>query len=60
MSKPEYRNAERNAYCRVCDRIVVKGSPVVFFYSWRNRGQNINICPTCVKQLYNLLPKEKI
>lgn len=58
MSKPEYRNAERDSFCRVCDNKINKGNPAVFWYSRRNRGQNIMVCPTCVETIYELLPKD--
>lgn len=58
MSKPEYRKAERDAFCRVCDKTIHKGEHAVFWYSWRNRGQNIMVCPDCVENLFDLLPKE--
>lgn len=59
MSDPEYRLAKSDSYCRVCDKENKKNKDmVVYFYSRRNRGQNILICPDCIKKLYNLLPKE--
>lgn len=59
MSSPEYRLAEQTAHCRVCDReIIRKQDYMVSWYSFRNRGQNIHICPSCVKTLYYLLPEE--
>lgn len=57
MAKPEYRQAQRDANCRVCDKEVSRGTEAVFWYSYRNRGQHIVICPNCVETLYNLLPK---
>lgn len=57
MSKPEYRNAERDCFCRVCDRTIVKGESAVFWYSRRNRGQHILVCADCVETIYDLLPK---
>jgi uncharacterized protein YlaI len=56
MTKPEYRLAEQNAHCRVCDKVIErKVDYMVSWYSFRNRGQNIHICPDCVKELYYLV-----
>lgn len=58
MTKPEYRLAEQAAFCRVCDKeLQRKVDYMVSWHSWRNRGQNIHICPECVVTLYDLLPK---
>ena len=59
MSEPKYRIAEQNAHCRVCDRTIKrKEEYMITWYSFRNTGQNIHICPACVKKLYELLPHE--
>lgn len=58
MSKPEYREAERICFCRVCDKTINKGESAVFWYSFRNTGQNIMVCADCVETIYELLPKE--
>lgn len=54
-NKPEYREAKQDAACRVCDKWIKKGEPMVTWYSSRNRGQNIHIHPACVKTLYQLV-----
>lgn len=58
MSKPEYRLAKQDACCRVCDKLLERNVDyMVTWYSHRNRGQNIHICPKCIKDLYLLLPE---
>lgn len=53
---PVYRLAERTGCCRVCDKDVERlKDKAVYFYSWRNRGQNIIICPKCIKDMYQLV-----
>lgn len=60
MNIPEYRLAKQAAYCRVCDRALLKGIDyMVSWYSHRNRGQNIHICPECVKTLNMLIPDKE-
>ena len=59
MNKPEYRKAERDAFCRVCDNVIKRGEDAVFWYTFRNRGQHICICPSCVEGLYDLLPEDE-
>ena len=56
---PKYRQAERDAICRVCSRVIKKKEDyMVSWYSSANRGQYIHICPSCVKDLARLLPNE--
>lgn len=56
--KPKYRQPERNAICRVCEVIIERNTDwTVSWYSSANRGQNIHICPDCVKMLYELITK---
>lgn len=57
MSKPEYREAQRTAYCRSCDKAIKRGEMMVSLYSFRNTGQSIHICPLCVKEMFLLIPK---
>lgn len=60
MSKPEFRLAKQNSHCRVCDKVITaKIDTMVTWYSHRNRGQNIHICPECVVDLYNLIQEEE-
>ena len=59
MSKPVYRLAERNCWCRICDSQLVKQKDKgVFWYSSANRGMNIIICPSCVEQLFEMVKEE--
>lgn len=48
------RKAERNAFCRGCDRTIKKGTDMVTTYSFRNRGQSIHFCVKCAKQIGEL------
>ena len=49
MSKPEFRKAERDAFCRACDKTIKKGTDMVSWYSHRNQGMNIHICLPCAE-----------
>lgn len=51
------RKAERNAFCRGCDKTIEKGSDVIYTYSSRNRGQQIYFCVECAKQIGKLVDK---
>ena len=55
MFKPEYRKAERDAYCRACELSLKKGDDMVSWYSCRNRGMHIHLHPDCVKEMYNVV-----
>ena len=56
--KFEYRLTKRTSYCRVCDRENVRDKDMVMYtYSSRNRGQNILICPNCLKEMYKTIIK---
>ena len=48
------RKAEREAFCRFCDKVIRKGETMFSFYSWRNRGQNIHICLDCIEKFKTL------
>jgi uncharacterized protein YlaI len=52
------RKAERNAFCRSCDKVIEKGEDMVSMYSWRNRGQHIHLCLDC-SEVIGKLAKEK-
>jgi hypothetical protein len=54
----QYRNAERDCFCRVCNNTVKKGTPAVFWDNWRRSAGNGILCPSCVETIYNLLPKD--
>lgn len=55
----EYRQTERDAFCRGCDKqIKKKTEKVIYTYSWRNRGQNILICLDCVGEINRLIKGE--
>lgn len=52
MSDPiEFRDAQRDAFCRGCDDTIKKGQPMVATFSWRNRGQNIYFCVGCAGEI---------
>lgn len=57
--KPVYRLAKQDSYCRVCDKVINRGEDyMVSWYSMRNRGQHIHVCPPCLKSLYELIPND--
>lgn len=59
MKEPEYRLAKQDSHCRVCDGLINRREDfMVTFYSIRDRGQHIHICPGCVRFLYTLVPNE--
>ena len=51
MSSPEYRSADRDAFCRSCDKVIKKGSSMISWFSHRNRGMNIHICLICAEKI---------
>lgn len=52
----EYRLAERDSYCRGCDRLMSKKiDMVLYFYSHRNKGQHIYLCAKCVEKMHNII-----
>jgi len=57
MPDPQYRQLQRDGYCRICEEVIEqKKDWVVSWYSTCNRGTHIHICPKCVRELYELLP----
>lgn len=57
MPDPQYRQLQRDGYCRICEEVIEqKKDWVISWYSTCNRGTHIHICPDCVKVLYGLLP----
>lgn len=49
MSNPEFRKAERDAFCRSCDKPIKKGTDMISWYSHRNQGMNIHLCLPCAE-----------
>ena len=49
------RKIERTGYCRGCDCELLKGTEIVYTYSWRNQGQNILFCIDCAKKIGELV-----
>lgn len=54
MSAPERREAQRNAYCRSCDKEIQKKEEMITLWSRRNRGQYIHLCLECAKKIGKL------
>lgn len=50
----EIRKAQRQAFCRACDKKIQVGESMLSMYSWRNRGQNIHICLDCVDEIHEM------
>lgn len=48
---PDYRKAERTAFCRLCESEIPRGSFMISWYTSLNRGQNIHMHPECVIDL---------
>jgi hypothetical protein len=51
----ERRPAQREAWCRGCDKKISKGEDLIYTYSFRNRGQNIYFCMGCAKKISALV-----
>jgi len=47
MTSIEQRDIERTGFCRGCDIQLEKGTPIIYTYSHRNRGQSIIFCLDC-------------
>lgn len=56
--KPAKRPAEREAHCRSCDCLISKGTDMVTWYSFRNRGMHIHICVPCATKIGELAKQE--
>lgn len=54
MSEPSLRKAERDAFCRACDKTIRKNTNMISWYSHRNRGMNIHICLPCSQSIGKL------
>lgn len=47
------REGTRRCFCRVCDGVIEKGTLRFETHPYRNRGQSIYICTTCLKNIAN-------
>jgi hypothetical protein len=59
MSGPELRKAERNAFCRSCDKTIKKNDEMVSWYSHRNQGMNIHLCLQCAEYIGAMVTEHK-
>lgn len=58
--KIEYKPTKRDAFCRGCDKTIVRNTEKVFTtYSMRNRGQHIYICMDCINKFLKIVEEEK-
>lgn len=57
--KIQLRPAERTAYCRGCDKELLKGELMISTYSSRNRGQHIHFCLDCAEEIGRLVKEHK-
>ena len=55
----EKRPAQRPAFCRACDKEILKGEDMISMYSYRNRGQHIHICLQCASKMGELAKESK-
>ena len=55
----ELRPADRDAFCRACDIKITRGTYMISFYSWRNRGQNIHLCLNCCSYIGDIVNAPK-
>jgi hypothetical protein len=60
MFKPEVRIAKQNAFCRACDKEIVKGTPMISWYSYRNRGMYIHLHKECATKIGELVLKATV
>lgn len=52
----ELRKVQRTAYCRGCDKELIRNvDNIIYMYSSRNTGQNIIICEGCVRKMYRMI-----
>lgn len=45
------REAQRDAFCRGCDKKIKRGDEMISTYSFRNTGQHIHFCLKCAQQM---------
>lgn len=56
MADVTFRFAERDALCSICNGdIKRKVDKMITYYK---RPSNVNICPNCVKELYEIVMKD--
>ena len=52
----ELRKAERDCYCRFCDKKIKRNTEeVIAHYTYRNTGQHIFICKECIEKSTELI-----
>lgn len=57
--KPELKQAKQQAFCRSCDGAIQRGEWMVSFYSSRNTGMWIHICPSCAEDIGGMVVPTK-
>lgn len=53
------RPAQRSAYCRGCDKEIVRDTDMISTYSFRNTGMWIHICLQCAVAIGELAAKRQ-
>jgi hypothetical protein len=52
--RPVAREAQRNAVCRACHESIPKGTPMISWWSYMNRGMDIHLHEECAIKLGTL------
>lgn len=55
----ERRQAQRQAFCRGCDKAIKKGEDMISTYSRRNTGMWIHICMDCAVKIGEMAKQQE-
>ena len=56
MRHIEYRQVQRDARCRGCNKDIVRNTEkVITWYASNNLGMYIFLCDSCVEHIYNMV-----
>jgi hypothetical protein len=51
---PEARPAKRDAMCRACETAIPKGTPMISWYSYLNKGTYVHLHEECAVEIGNM------
>ena len=54
-----YEAVQRTAFCRGCDKTLLKGEKIIKTYSFRNTGMHILLCNDCVLKMAKMVKENK-
>lgn len=58
MGDFKYRTTKRDAYCRICNKTILKDQEKVINFEFSRQKYFVFICDNCVNKMYDLVKGE--